>query len=78
MSEPFWLRARRENERLVIFEFPRTLFSLSKYLQQDFSNQENAARNSKKIYSFFNKKIEQLRIEYSNEISGERLNFKSI
>ncbi len=78
MSEPFWLRARKENERLVIFEFPRTLFSLSKYLQKDFSNQESAAKNSKRIYSFFNKKIEQLRIEYSNEISGERLNFKSI
>ncbi|MCO6498145.1 MAG: hypothetical protein J5I50_10830 [Chitinophagaceae bacterium] len=78
MSEPYWLRAKMENGRLVIYEFPRTLFSLSKYLQKDFADQASATKNSREIYSFFSKKIEQLRIEYSSEISVDRLNFRNI
>lgn len=75
MSEPYWLRAKILDGRLVIFEFPRTLFSLSKYLKTEFIDRESADRNSRKIYHFFHKKIEQLRIEHSSEISNDKLNF---
>lgn len=77
-SEPFWLRAIIENNKLIIYEYPRTLFSISRYLKADFLDQKSAEKNSKKIYSFFHKKIEQLRIEYSNEISNNKLNFKTV
>jgi len=77
-SEPFWLRANVENDKLVIYEFPRTLFSLSKYLKTEFADRQSADKNSKKIYSYFHKKIEQLRIEHSSEISNDKLNFISV
>jgi Prokaryotic STING domain len=77
-SEPFWIRAIVNNNNLVIYEFPRTLFSLSRYLKDDFMDQKSAERNSKKIYRFFRKKIEQLRIEFSSEISNDKLNFISV
>ena len=77
-SEPFWIRAAIENDKLTIYEFPRTLFSLSRYLKTDFMDQKSAEKNSKKIYKFFRKKIEQLRIEFSNEISNDKLNFKNV
>ena len=78
LSEPYWLRAKIENEMLVIYEFPRTLFSLSKYLKEEFSDNETAEKNSKKIYSYFAKKIEQLRIEHANEISNDKLHFIAV
>lgn len=77
-SEPFWLRAKIENEKLIIYEFPRTLFSLSKYLKSEFSDKKSADKNSKIIYSYFHNKIEQLRIEHSSEISNDKLNFISV
>lgn len=75
MSEPYWLRASLKNDRLVIYEFPRTLFSLSKYLKAEFIDRESADKNSRKMYHFFHKKIEQLRIEHSSEISNDKLKF---
>lgn len=77
-SEPFWIRAAIKNDKLIIYEFPRTLFSLSRYLKADFMDQKSAEKNSKKIYKFFREKIEQLRIEFSNEISNDKLNFKNV
>lgn len=77
-SEPFWIRATIKKDKLKIYEFPRTLFSLSRYLKADFMDQKSAERNSKKIYKFFRKKIEQLRIEFSSEISNDKLNFKNV
>ena len=72
-SEPFWLRAKTDHDKLLIYEFPRTLFSIPRYLKADFSDQENAEKNSRKIFSFFQEKIDQLRIEYSSEISNDKL-----
>jgi hypothetical protein len=77
-SEPFWIRANVQDEKLIVYEFPRTLFSISRYMRKDFTNSKKAEKNSKKIYSFFSEKIDQLRIEYANEISNERLNFVSV
>lgn len=77
-SEPFWIRANVEDKKLVIYEFPRTLFSISRYLRKDFIDKEKSEKNSKKIYSFFKKKIDQLRIEYSSEISNDRLKFITV
>jgi hypothetical protein len=77
-SEPFWIRAAIIKDKLTIYEFPRTLFSISRYLKADFMDQKSAEKNSKKIYKFFREKIEQLRIEFSNEISNDKLNFKNV
>lgn len=77
-SEPFWIRANVEDNKLVIYEFPRTLFSISRYMKQDFTDADKAEKNSKRIYSFFHNKINQLRIEYSSEISNSKLNFISV
>jgi len=77
-SEPFWIRAAIKKDRLTIYEFPRTLFSISRYLKADFIDHKSAEKNSKKIYRFFRMKIEQLRIEFSNEISNDKLNFKNV
>lgn len=77
-SEPFWVRATIRDNSLIIYEFPRTLFSLSKYLKEDFTDHKSAQKNSKKIYNFFHNKIEQLRIEHSSEISNDKLNFKMV
>ncbi|MEZ2413832.1 STING domain-containing protein [Muriicola sp. E247] len=77
-SEPFWVRADILDTKLIIYEFPRTLFSISRYLRKDFINTAKAEKNSKKIYSYFSDKIDELRIEYSNEISNERLHFISV
>lgn len=77
-SEPFWLRAQLADNRLIIHEFPRTLFSLSRYLKDDFMDQQLAEKNSKKIYAFFQNKIDQLRIEYSSEISNDKLKFITV
>jgi hypothetical protein len=77
-SEPFWLRAKVEGETLVIYEFPRTLFSLSRYLKSDFSDKETAEKNSRQIYAYFQQKIDQLRIEYVSEISDDKLDFKTV
>jgi|TARA_R110001606_G_scaffold119182_4_gene250079 hypothetical protein len=77
-SEPFWLRAQLVDNRLIIHEFPRTLFSLSRYLKDDFLDQQLAEKNSKKIYAFFQDKIDQLRIEYSSEISNDKLKFITV
>ncbi len=77
-SEPFWVRATTNDNNLVIYEFPRTLFSLSRYLKDDFMDHKSAEKNSKKIYSFFREKIDQLRIEHSSEISNDKLNFKMV
>lgn len=77
-SEPFWIRANIEDDKLVIYEFPRTLFSISRYMKQDFIDAAKAEKNSKRIYSFFHEKIDQLRIEYSSEISNSKLSFVAV
>lgn len=77
-SEPYWLRAKLKDNKLIIYEFPRTLFSLSAYLKTEFSDEQSAERNSRKFYMYFQKKIEQLRIEHSGEIANSRLNFISV
>lgn len=77
-SEPYWVRAVVRDNKLVIYEFPRTLFSLSKYLVSDFSDNVNAERNSRKIYAFFAKKMEQLFIEHSNEVPVGKLVVKQV
>lgn len=77
-SEPYWLRAKLKDDKLIIYEFPRTLFSLSAYLKTEFSDEQSAERNSRRFYSYFQKKIEQLRIEHSGEITNSRLNFISV
>ncbi|WP_100614841.1 STING domain-containing protein [Confluentibacter citreus] len=77
-SEPFWIRANVEDNKLVIYEFPRTLFSISRYMKEDFTDVAKAEKNSKRIYSFFHEKIDQLRIEYSSEISNSKLNFLKV
>ncbi|MBK1438467.1 hypothetical protein JHJ32_00580 [Parapedobacter sp. ISTM3] len=74
-SEPFWLRANIDNDSLLIYEYPRTLFSLPKYLKDDFGDSEKAEKSSVEVYAYFKQKINQLRIAYANEIADDRLHF---
>jgi hypothetical protein len=78
-SEPFWVRARKEGDgSLTIFEFPRTLFALSYYLGEDFSDKAKADKISKRLYKYFDKKIQNLRIVNSDKIAADRLQFRPV
>ncbi len=77
-SEPFWLRGKESKDTLIIYEVPRTLFSIQKYLKSDFSNTKKAEKKSKRIYNYFNDKIEKLRIENSHLIPTKNLQFKRV
>ena len=77
--EPYWIRAKLEdNGSLTIYEFPRTLFAIPRYLKKDFPDLITSERKSKKIFGYFNKKIEELRIEYSQDIPQERFIFNMV
>ncbi len=78
LNDPFWLRGKVTDHRLTIFEFPRTLFSIPKYLKSDFNTASKAEKKSKKIYAYFNDKIEKLRIENSQLIPTKKLKFKRV
>lgn len=77
-NEPFWLRGVVSDNRLIIFEFPRTLFSIPKYLNSDFNTKAKSERKSKRIFSCFNYKIEKLRIENSHLLPTKNLQFKRV
>lgn len=74
-SEPFWVWANVEDGQLIIYEFPRTLFSIPKYLHTDFKDEKNSEKNSKRIFKYFRDKMDQLRIEHAGEISRSNLQF---
>lgn len=74
-NEPFWLRARTNGQTLLIYEYPRTLFALPRYLRDDFADPDNARRKSARIFGFFRKKIDKLRLEYADELAGEHMRF---
>ncbi|MBT8394650.1 MAG: hypothetical protein HKO81_03060 [Flavobacteriaceae bacterium] len=78
LSEPFWLRGKVTDQKLTIFEFPRTLFSIPKYLKNDFNSDSKAEKKSKKIFAYFNDKINKLRIENSQQIPTKKLKFKMV
>ena len=75
-GEPIWLKGRIENDRLVIYDFPRTLFALQSYLKSDFSDPKKEAKRSKKIFAYFSDKIKELRNERISDLLSERLEFK--
>jgi hypothetical protein len=77
-QEPFWLKAKMEHGQLVIYEFPRTLFSIPQYLKAEFSDRRAADKNSRKIFSFFQAKIEQLAVAHSTDFPHGRLLFKTV
>lgn len=78
LSEPLWLRGKVTKDVLTIYEVPRTLFSIQKYLKSDFSSTQQAQKKSKKIYNYFNDKIDKLRIENSQLIPTKNLKFKRV
>jgi hypothetical protein len=78
-SEPYWVRARKDGDgSLTIFEFPRTLFALSYYLGEDFSDKAKAEKISKRLYRYFDKKIQNLRIINSDKIPTDRMQFRPV
>ncbi len=78
-TEPYWVRARlEEDESLTIFEFPRTLFALPKYLSKDFPDAATSEARSKKIFDYFNKKVESLKIEFSQDFPEGQIEFQSV
>lgn len=79
LVEPYWVRGKKaEDGTLTIYEFPRTLFTLPKYLKKDFPDLVTSEKKSKKIFKSFNNKIEQLRIEYSQDFPQKQFVFNYI
>ena len=75
-QDPMWVRGSFSDDgKLVIYEYPRTLFALPSYLKKDFSTSENAEKNSKKLFAYFKAKIASLRIEFSQDIDEEKIHF---
>jgi hypothetical protein len=78
-TEPYWVRARKDEDgSLTIFEFPRTLFALSYYLDEDFSDKTKAEKISKRLYRYFDNRIQNLRIVNSDKIPADRLQFRPV
>lgn len=77
-SDPYWVRGIAASEKLTIHEYPRTLFALPSYLKDELSNFKISERKSKRLFDHFNDKIEELRIEHSNQIPASRMNFKRV
>ncbi|NNE02982.1 MAG: hypothetical protein HKN52_07435 [Eudoraea sp.] len=77
-SEPFWLRGNVEENTLMIYEFPRTLFSLAGYLKTESGDMKKAEKKSKKIYGYFEKKIEELRILNGSQLPMDKFEFKHV
>ena len=79
LVEPYWVRAKLEEDgSLKIFEFPRTLFALPRYLKKEFADLETSEKRSKKIFKYFNEKVEELRVEYSQDIPKSNFAFKAV
>lgn len=77
-NEPFWVRGTKTDNRLLIYEYPRTLFSIPKYLNADFSSDKKAEKRSKKIFGYFNDRIQDLKRENSQIIPTGKLKFKIV
>jgi hypothetical protein len=69
---------KEEDGTITIYEFPRTLFALSMYLEKEFENPEISEKSSKKIYKYFDEKLKQLKIKHSNEFPNDRIKFKYV
>ena len=79
MAEPYWVRGiKGSDDTFTIREFPRTLFALPKYLKKDFPDIETSEKKSKRIFRYFNDKIEQLRVEYSQDLPENQIVFEKI
>lgn len=64
----FWARGIRDGDKLIIKDFPRTLFSLPKYLETELG-ESYSEKKSQKYHRIFVEKIEEL-------ISNNRQNRK--
>ncbi|RIH65046.1 hypothetical protein D1164_10680 [Mariniphaga sediminis] len=60
----FWARAERTGDSIIIKDFPRTLFSLPKYLKNELG-EEYDEKKSMKYHKIFTDKIEKLISENS-------------
>lgn len=78
-AEPFWVRAEVDDKgHMTIYEYPRTLFALPTYLKKDFANEDKAEKSSKKLFKYFNAKIESARIAHSWDIPKKKFVFDYI
>ena len=74
-SEPFWLRGHDEEDHLTIYEYPRTLFAISKYLKSELSDIKRSEKRSKKIFKYFIDQIDELKVEYADQFASGRFKF---
>ncbi|MBT8222069.1 MAG: hypothetical protein KJO94_04155 [Eudoraea sp.] len=78
-NEPFWVRAvRKEDGSLTIYEYPRTLFALPRYLQKEFDDPKKSEKSSKKLFKYFNAKIENSRITHSQDLPEKQFVFNHV
>ena len=75
-KDPMWVRGVvKDDGKMIIYEYPRTLFAIPTYLKKDFATEVKAEKNSKKLFGYFNAKINSLRNEYSRDIDEEKIHF---
>ncbi len=78
-NEPFWVRAVwKDDGTLNIYEYPRTLFALPRYLQKEFSDPKKSEKNSKKLFKYFNAKIENSRIAHIQDLPEKQFVFNYV
>ena len=58
-NSSFWARGIRDGDKLIIKDFPRTLFSLPKYLENELGERYNE-KKSQKYHKIFVDKIREL------------------
>lgn len=66
-NEPFWVRIKADGNNVTIYEIPRTLFAIPKYLSESYSQQK-----SFKMHAAFNKRFKQILQDNSNIIPANR------
>ena len=77
-GQPIWLRGKLVDDDLYIYDFPRTLFAIRKYLKAEFSNPKKEESRSKKIFGYFSDKVDELKEERISDFLSSRIDFKKI
>lgn len=57
---PFFVWAKVENDKLFIYDLPRTLFSLKDYIDSQIEEESDIDKETKKFFKMFNEEFKNL------------------
>ena len=66
-NRPFFVWAKEENNKLVIYDLPRTLFSLKHYVTTEIDEAAKLTKETKPFYELFNSEFEKLWLKLDME-----------